>query len=317
MKRAYLAGPMRGYEHYNFPAFDAAAAVLRADGWEIFSPAEIDREIGFDEKSDDPLPKGFLAEALRRDTIIIADVDNIILLPGWQESSGANYEMTIARTLKHKVFAYVDGLVEARPGPLVGLAGRARSGKDTVGNALVEGYGFRRFAFADKVKQAALALDPLIGTFTGVPGGTIRGPAVPHRLSQVVKSVGMDDAKMTVPEVRRILQYMGTEAGREIHGVNLWTEAIWKDLYGSAQPTVITDVRFPNEVDFIRNMGGVVVRLTRESQGLATGNTHASEAQVDGLDVDLEIVNDSTPEWAAELILRYLGIPCEDPVRVG
>ena len=44
MMRIYLAGPMRNYPRNNFPAFDAAAAKLRADGHEVFNPAEHDRK---------------------------------------------------------------------------------------------------------------------------------------------------------------------------------------------------------------------------------------------------------------------------------
>lgn len=46
--KLYLGGPMTGYPEFNFPAFHAAAAVLRADGHEVWSPAEFDLTEGFD-----------------------------------------------------------------------------------------------------------------------------------------------------------------------------------------------------------------------------------------------------------------------------
>lgn len=53
--RIYLAGPMRGYPDFNFPAFIAAAAWLRAAGHEVFNPAERDLDNGFS-----PGPRPFL-----------------------------------------------------------------------------------------------------------------------------------------------------------------------------------------------------------------------------------------------------------------
>src|SRR5436853_6975099 len=44
----YLAGPMRNYKLFNFPAFDAYTEKLREDGFIVFSPAELDRQNGFD-----------------------------------------------------------------------------------------------------------------------------------------------------------------------------------------------------------------------------------------------------------------------------
>ena len=53
MTTAYLAGPMRGIDQFNVPAFDEAAANMRSAGITVFSPAEHDREGGFDETLND------------------------------------------------------------------------------------------------------------------------------------------------------------------------------------------------------------------------------------------------------------------------
>ena len=42
----YVAGPMRGYENYNFPAFDRCSRVLREQGWNVINPAELDKDAG-------------------------------------------------------------------------------------------------------------------------------------------------------------------------------------------------------------------------------------------------------------------------------
>lgn len=106
MTRLYLAGPMTGIEHYNFPAFDAAAKQLREAGHTVFNPADNDRENGFDGKSaaGDPVEaaaKGFnLREALKQDLSWICDhAEGIALLPGWEESKGARTEVALAHAL--------------------------------------------------------------------------------------------------------------------------------------------------------------------------------------------------------------------------
>ena len=93
-KRVYIAGGMRGYENFNFPAFDRAAEQLRAKGWTVLSPAEMDRAIGIDETVEE-LPDNFIFDALRRDFAGICTVDAIVFLPGWERSSGARAEARV------------------------------------------------------------------------------------------------------------------------------------------------------------------------------------------------------------------------------
>jgi Domain of unknown function (DUF4406) len=102
----YLAGPMRGYAQFNHPAFDAAAAELRAAGHEVFSPAEHDRNTGLDTTGmqgtdqEMALVPGGLRALLAADLAwICANADAIVLLPGWQASSGATAEAAVGRAL--------------------------------------------------------------------------------------------------------------------------------------------------------------------------------------------------------------------------
>lgn len=94
-ERLYLAGPMRGYPQFNFPAFDAGAAALRAAGHEVFNPADHDREvIAVDGRTVAELT---IRECMRADTAWICDnADGIAVLPGWEKSSGANAEVALA-----------------------------------------------------------------------------------------------------------------------------------------------------------------------------------------------------------------------------
>lgn len=104
--KAYLAGPMRGYPEFNFPAFEQATRVLRHHGHTIFSPAEHDLDNGFDPSGMDGTIEelaevGFdLREALRIDTEwICCHAEAIFLLPGWKDSSGARAEKALGDAL--------------------------------------------------------------------------------------------------------------------------------------------------------------------------------------------------------------------------
>ncbi len=94
-----MCGPMRGYPLYNFPAFDAAAAKLRARGWKVINPADLDRKAGF--LPNKKLPKGFLRKAMQRDLTAICDkCSAIMLLHGWEKSEGAKVELALANLLQ-------------------------------------------------------------------------------------------------------------------------------------------------------------------------------------------------------------------------
>jgi hypothetical protein len=99
MSSLYIAGPMRGQPLHGFPAFFRAALMLRALGHEVFNPAEVDMANGFNPAIaiDDPAQAPFdLHETLRQDAHLILECDGIVLLPGWEGSSGANFERVLA-----------------------------------------------------------------------------------------------------------------------------------------------------------------------------------------------------------------------------
>lgn len=104
--RIYIAGPMRGIPEFNFPAFDEATAWLRARGHDVFNPAERDRDEdgftgeGFD-GTEDLSQHGFdLRAALGADLAWITEhADLVVVLPGWEESKGANAEVATAVAL--------------------------------------------------------------------------------------------------------------------------------------------------------------------------------------------------------------------------
>jgi len=108
--KIYIAGPMRGIPEFNFPAFHAAAAKLRAEGHDVFSPAERDNQRHGTDISkgnahgDEDIAAelhGFnLREALADDMAFIClHADAIAMLPGWEASKGATAERATAIAL--------------------------------------------------------------------------------------------------------------------------------------------------------------------------------------------------------------------------
>jgi hypothetical protein len=114
-KRYYLAGPMTGIAHFNFPAFNEAAAALRERGFDIVSPAELDSPEAKQAAEDSPDgdPSHYAAneswgDMLARDVKLIADegIEAIVVLPGWHTSRGAKLETFVARLCKVPILEY-------------------------------------------------------------------------------------------------------------------------------------------------------------------------------------------------------------------
>jgi hypothetical protein len=198
--------------------------------------------------------------------------------------------------------------------PLIGLIGKKRVGKDTFAAKLVADHGYTRVALADPLREAALALDPIVGTFPLLDNGLTR--IREWRLSDVIDSIGWEKAKDYCPEVRRILQRLGTESIRAIDD-EFWIKAAFAKidaLRAEGKPVVVTDVRYPNEADAIRNATGYLVRITRDLPD--SGDTHASERAMDDYREHLRVPNNGDVEdleyfasaLARDLLIMYPGI---------
>lgn len=190
---------------------------------------------------------------------------------------------------------------------IIGLSGYAQSGKDSIGAILVKNYGFTRYAFADALKEMAYQLNPIVVTSIdeNTPLGVDTNLYVKNtRLQDVVNNNGWEDAKK-LPEIRRLLQVLGTEAGRKILGENIWVDTVLNKV--KDKNVVITDCRFPNEAKALKNSGGFVVRVERP--GMAAINNHLSETSLDGWPFDLIVLNGGTLESLHSLVKNlYIGL---------
>jgi hypothetical protein len=159
----------------------------------------------------------------------------------------------------------------------IGLTGPARTGKTTTAQHLVLEHGFECYAFADPIRDALMSMFQLEpGDFEG------------EKKEQPIAWLGRSP--------RQLMQLLGTEWGRHMISANLWLDLTQQRLEASASGTwetpnfVISDVRFENEADFIRQHGGVIVHLQRSDAPKV--NPHASEAGVSLHKDDLVLVND-------------------------
>lgn len=93
---------------------------------------------------------------------------------------------------------------------------------------------------------------------------------------------------------RKILQLLGTEAGRQIIHPNIWVNALFAN-YKPEENWIVTDVRFPNEADIIKDKGGIMIRINRPGTESHCGGQHLSETSLDAYDkFDYVIENDGT-----------------------
>ena len=165
---------------------------------------------------------------------------------------------------------------------LYGIAGFARTGKDTIGNYMAGIHNFRKYAFADPIKEAASKM-------FGV------------HLNDFYDNA-LSDRETVLPEwgysPRQMIQMLGTEGGRDLFREDIWVkrgEIEWKN-FCAGEPVecgmVITDVRFENEAKMIREMGGKIIHVFRDK---ATAiNSHISEAGIVVGEEDTTIFNNGT-----------------------
>lgn len=158
---------------------------------------------------------------------------------------------------------------------LIGLTGRARSGKDSVADVL-GARGFHRVAFAAKMKRLLLAANP--------------------HLEGLVREHGWEGAKASKdgPLLRAAMQSFGAAARREL-GPEVWLAPVEYTIryHLPYTPVVVTDVRHPNEEALIRTLGGRIWRVTRP--GTLTGDTDPTET-FEASKVDWTVHNAGTLE---------------------
>lgn len=194
---------------------------------------------------------------------------------------------------------------------IVGFVGFIGSGKDTAADYLVNFHGFRRDSFANTLKDAVAAV-------FGWDRTLLEGRTAESRewRDQVDFWWSNRLGKQITP--RWVLQYWGTEVLRNHFHDDIWIASLENKLRKTKDNIVISDVRFPNEIEAIHNAKGLVVRVKRgpdpdwytdalnmnkgptnmswaiSKQRMSELNIHASETSWVGGNIDYIITNDTT-----------------------
>lgn len=178
---------------------------------------------------------------------------------------------------------------------IIGLTGNKGVGKDTAGAYLVEKYGFERISFADKLKESAAAIFNIDREkWEKLKNDKTSFVTVGYYNTESEYPGGGEVATITV---REFLQRYGTEAHREVFGDNFWIHAAFDKLYSTKSylkyDYVITDVRFKNEANSIRMLGGKVIEIKRDTK---EQDNHISEAGIPTEMIDGVILNNGSLE---------------------
>ena len=139
---------------------------------------------------------------------------------------------------------------------LIGVVGFIGSGKGTVGDIL-EQRGFIKDSFAKPLKDA-------VSVMFGWPRDLLEGDTEVSRKWREEPDVYWSEKFGRTFTPREALQLMGTEAGRDVFHKDMWVISLLNRAKG--KDVVVTDVRFKNEIEYIQQNGGMVVRVIRGSE---------------------------------------------------
>lgn len=177
---------------------------------------------------------------------------------------------------------------------IIGLSGYAQVGKDTFAKSLILRHNFVRVSFADKLKAVAYGSNPWVKWKEEAGKGKF------IKLRDAVKLNGWEYVKNN-SDAREFLQLLGTEGVRDNLGPMVWVEACSgevMDAVESGKNVIFTDMRYPNEYDYVRALGGFTVRVERP--GVEAVNEHASDSALKGKTFDALVLNNAGLQGLAQ-----------------
>lgn len=164
---------------------------------------------------------------------------------------------------------------------VIGLIGHIGSGKTTVANYLVDNYGWSEVSFADPLKQVAMVFKFSENNIYGTQ----------EQKENINKLWGISG--------REFMQKFGTEVCRDFIPVvmptmkNIWVNIAKRSIerkLNEGHNVIVSDIRFSDELDMIRDIGGVIIKIVRPLKH-NVNNSHASVDSIDALPFDIELHN--------------------------
>lgn len=157
---------------------------------------------------------------------------------------------------------------------IIGINGYAGSGKDTVAKIIQELQPDKNWQikkFSGKLKQMASLI-------TKVPVEKFEEQEFKQNAAVRIYTGKIEDVTIIGYQAREFLQYLGTECVRDLLGEDVWVNALLKD-YKPKDNWIITDMRFPNELQGVLSKQGISLRIERV--GIKPINAHPSETALD------------------------------------
>jgi len=159
---------------------------------------------------------------------------------------------------------------------IIGITGYKGSGKDTIGKYLIDNYNYKRYAFADPLKEICQTL-------------------FSFNDEQLYGNLKEEQDQYWKNSPRYFFQKIGTDLFRNQIDQDFWIKVLERKIITNLdQKIVITDVRFQNEFDMIKNLGGIVIRINNNNKIIQ--DNHESEQNINNFNVDYEINNNKNLE---------------------
>ena len=207
---------------------------------------------------------------------------------------------------------------------IIGICGFIGSGKDTVADYLVNFHEFRRESFAATLKDAVAAV---FGWDRVLLEGRTKEAREWRESVDTWWAARLDMPTLTP---RWVLQYWGTEVCRRAFHDDIWIASLENKIRNSKDNVVISDCRFPNEIQSIKNAGGRIVWVQRGElpdwydtaisanaghnwaiQDLKMRKIHASETAWVGTEFDTVLDNNNTIDALYQEAARLLSVKTE------